>query len=91
MAVASALAGCGSSGPPHRGAGETVFAQNCSTCHSLTGRQSSQRQGGDLLGARLSTTVLLQFAREMPVRRPLSPIELRSVIDYIASVQRRTR
>jgi hypothetical protein len=31
---------------------------------------------------------MLQFAREMPVRWRLSPEELRSVADYVVSVER---
>ena len=38
-------------------------------CHSLTGRQSPRRQGGDLLALRMTRVEMLEFVREMPVRR----------------------
>jgi hypothetical protein len=34
---------------------------------------------------------MLQFAREMPVRRRLSQAELRRVADYVVSVERANR
>ena len=49
-----------------------VFARNCSLCHSLIGNESRDRQGGDLVGYRLSRQQLLEFTREMPTRRPLT-------------------
>ncbi len=89
LAGAWGLTGCGgTSGPASHSAGQVLFAHDCSACHSLSGHQSPQRQGGDLLGLRLSRAVMLQFAREMPVRRPLSAAELRLVSDYVISVER---
>jgi mono/diheme cytochrome c family protein len=87
--AATLLAGCGASGTARRPAGQALFAQACGACHSLSGRESPQRQGGDLLGTRLSPRIMLEFAREMPVRRSLSAAELRTVADYIVSVERR--
>lgn len=92
VAVASALAGCGGSSPAApRSAGQTLFAQDCSACHSLTGRESPRRQGGDLRGVRLSPAVMLQFARQMPIRHRLSSAELKVVADYVVAVERRGR
>jgi mono/diheme cytochrome c family protein len=87
LALGLAAAGCGTS-TPAQPSGRVLFAQACAFCHSLTGHQSPSKQGGDLLGVRLSRPVALQFAREMPVRRPLSHAQLAAVVDYIALVQR---
>jgi mono/diheme cytochrome c family protein len=78
------LAGCGVTHPQP---GAALFARNCSLCHSLIGNESLRRQGGDLLRARRSRPILLQFAREMPVRRPLSERQLGQIVDYIRRVQ----
>lgn len=91
LAISGALAGCGAAGTTHGPDGKMLFAKNCSACHSLSGRDSPRRQGGDLLGARLSPAILLQFTREMPVRRPLSSGELQAVVDYVLAVRRRGR
>ncbi len=79
------LAGCG--GAKQAQPGAALFAHNCSLCHSLIGNESLRRQGGDLLGYRLSRPTLLQFAREMPVRRPLTEAQLARIVDYIRRVQ----
>ncbi|MGI8505712.1 MAG: c-type cytochrome [Solirubrobacteraceae bacterium] len=91
LAITGTLAGCGATSGARGPNGKSLFAQDCSACHSLSGRESPRRQGGDLLGARLSPGVMLQFAREMPVRRPLSRAELKAVTDYVISLQRRGR
>ncbi len=78
------LAACGAT---HAQPGAALFARNCSLCHSLIGNESLRRQGGDLLGARLSRPILLQFTREMPVRRPLTERQLAQIVDYIRQVQ----
>jgi hypothetical protein len=94
LAAAVALVGCGSaSGPspasPARSAsGKALFAEDCSACHSLIGNESLHRQGGDLLGYRFSRRDLLEFAREMPVRRPLSPVQLTVIVDYMSAKER---
>jgi mono/diheme cytochrome c family protein len=85
-----AVAGCGGSGAAQPD-GKALFSQACSACHSLTGVESPGRQGGDLRAAHFSRAVMLQFASEMPVRRRLSPDELRSVADYVVSVERASR
>jgi mono/diheme cytochrome c family protein len=88
LALGLAAAGCGTV-TPGRSSGRSLFTQACGFCHSLTGQDSPSKQGGDLLGVRLRRPVALQFAREMPVRHPLSPAQLAAIVDYIALVQRR--
>ena len=68
-----------------------MFARNCSACHSLIGNESRHRQGGDLVGYRLSRQQLLEFTREMPARRPLTPSQLKGVVDYVLAFQQRGR
>jgi mono/diheme cytochrome c family protein len=82
------LAGCASSSPPRPPSGEVVFAQACQVCHSLVGNEDEHKQGGDLLGYRMSRQSLTQFSGEMPVRRPLTPVELRAVVDYVLRAER---
>jgi len=65
-----------------------LFAADCSACHSLIGDESLRRQGGDLLGYRFSRRDLLEFAREMPVRRPLSPAQLAAIVGYVSGRER---
>jgi mono/diheme cytochrome c family protein len=90
VALGLAAAGCGATAPAHR-SGRALFAQACSFCHSLTGHESPAKPGGDLLGVRLNRPVALQFAREMPARRPLSQAQLAAIVDYIARVQDEAR
>jgi mono/diheme cytochrome c family protein len=66
-----------------------VFARHCSACHSLIGNESRHRQGGDLVGYRLSRQQLLEFTREMPTRRPLTSAQLEAVVDYVLKIQQR--
>jgi mono/diheme cytochrome c family protein len=65
-----------------------LFTQDCGGCHSLSGRQSPRRQGGDLLRLDVGRGPMLQFVREMPVRHPLSPVQLRDVVAYVLAVER---
>jgi hypothetical protein len=58
-------------------------------CHSLNGRQSARLQGGDLLELHASREAMLQFVREMPVRRSLSSAQVRAVADYVRAVEAR--
>jgi mono/diheme cytochrome c family protein len=86
------LAGCASMAHPAHPAppaGRALFTRECSSCHSLSGREDPRRQGGDLLEFRSSRTALVQLTREMPVRRPLSVSALQAVVDYVMSVERR--
>jgi hypothetical protein len=55
----AAVAGCGGGGGGGGSLSQTreaaaVFVRNCSACHSLIGNESRHRQGGDLVGYRLS-------------------------------------
>ncbi len=65
-----------------------MFAQSCGACHSLIGNESLRRQGGDLVHFRMSQQQLLQFAREMPTRRALSPEQLRAVVAFVLAAER---
>ena len=89
VALAIAAAGCGGGGAHPSSNGRTLFTQACGACHTLNGVGSPRHQGGDLLGVRMSRPALLQFAREMPVRRRLTSAEFSTVADYILAVQRR--
>ena len=89
LAVMVAAAGCGSGGGERQAAGQLLFARDCGFCHSLTGRQSSTRQGGDLLRLHIGATAMLEFVREMPVRHHMSPAEVRAVARYVLAVERR--
>ncbi len=86
-----ALAGCGTSTGVPAGHGAVVFAQDCAACHSLVGNESEHKQGGALLGYRMSPPALLEFAREMPVRHPLTNAQLAAVVAYIGAAERRDR
>ena len=71
--------------------GQVVFAEHCSVCHSLTGRDDPRLQGGDLLGFHASRTQVVQFVREMPVvHGPLTSSELQAVVDYVMAAERRS-
>jgi mono/diheme cytochrome c family protein len=89
LAVCALSAGCGAgaSAPPASGA--ALFTQACGACHSLVGRQSPGLQGGDLLRYRFGREAMLQFAREMPVRRPLDARELTAVVEYVVAAEAR--
>ncbi|HWF74722.1 MAG TPA: cytochrome c [Solirubrobacteraceae bacterium] len=91
LALCAALGGCGgaSTGGPETGA--QLFSQACGACHSLVGRNSPSLQGGDLLGYRFGRAVMLEYAREMPVRRHLDAAQLRSVVDYVVAAENRAR
>jgi mono/diheme cytochrome c family protein len=89
LVVAAALAGCGSAGGARHPAGQTLFSEDCGVCHSLTGRQSSRRQGGDLLALHVSREAMLEFVREMPVPHPLSSAQLLTVTGYVLTVEAR--
>ena len=86
VALGMAGTGCGSAPAPR---GAVVFRQNCASCHSLTGRESPRKSGGDLVSYRLTRAQLLQFTREMPVRRPLGGAELQAVVNYVLATERR--
>ena len=92
VATSVAVAGCGGGGSLSQSReAAAVFVSNCSACHSLIGNESRHRQGGDLVGYRLSRQELLEFTREMPTRRPLTSSQLETVVDYVLAFQRRGR
>ena len=86
IAAVALAAGCGSThGPRSSASGRTLFAQQCSGCHTLTGRERGA-PGGDLVLARLGKKDLVSFARVMPTKRRLTVAEARAVAGYIVSV-----
>jgi mono/diheme cytochrome c family protein len=92
LVLSLAVCACGGSSPSAAAPdGKSLFARDCSSCHSLSGVESAKRQGGDLLRGRFSREVMLQFAREMPVRHRLTEAELRRVADYVVAVERANR
>jgi mono/diheme cytochrome c family protein len=87
-AVSAALCGCGGGGHgPHASSGRALFVQACGACHTLTGHNDSRHQGGDLLGFHASRTQFVQLASEMPVRHPLSPDQLQTVIRFVRAME----
>ena len=91
-AGAGAGAGCwaGAAGRAPRAApssGRDVFASSCSSCHSLVGNESSHKQGGDLLGFRMTRADVFSFTRVMPTAAGLSAAQLRAVTDYVFAAQ----
>lgn len=91
LAAAGGLIACGSGAPSRPVSGATVFAQECSVCHSLIGNESLHRPGGDLIGYSLTRPQLLAQTRQMPVKRPLSPVQLAAVVQYVWTVQHQKR
>ena len=82
--------GSGRHTTPSAVSGQVVFAQHCSVCHSLDGRNRPRLQGGDLLGFHARRAQVVQFVREMPViHRPLTSAELQAVVDYVMAAERR--
>ena len=91
LLAAGAVAGCGSAGS-RAVSSAALFATHCGACHSLTGSSTPRQQGGDLKRLRLPRSELLQFTAEMPVMHgPLTPRELRAVVSFLQSVERRRR
>jgi mono/diheme cytochrome c family protein len=85
------IAGCGGSLGRRTESGQAVFSGECGACHSLSRRQSSRQQGGDLRELKMPRATLLQFAAEMPVPHRLTRHDRNAVVNYILSVQRRDR
>jgi mono/diheme cytochrome c family protein len=73
------LAGCGG-GP----SGKALYAKDCESCHTLTGRDQGA-MGGDLGVPHLSVADLASFARTMPVRPPLNEAQANAVARYVHS------
>ena len=89
LAIVAAAAGCGSGGGSLHAGGAALFAADCAMCHSLTGRQSPRRQGGDLLALHTTRAEMLEFVREMPVPHRLRSAQLQTVADYVRAVESR--
>jgi mono/diheme cytochrome c family protein len=60
--------------------GRAVFAAACTSCHTLTGR-NSRAPGGDLATGRFSVPDIESFVRIMPVH--LSPADEHAVAVYV--------
>jgi mono/diheme cytochrome c family protein len=84
------LTECGSS-PSGATSGSKVFAQACAACHSLIGNESRHRQGGDLLGYRISRPAMTEFVREMPVRHQLTAAQLAAVVGFVERAELHAR
>jgi mono/diheme cytochrome c family protein len=67
--------------------GRALFGQACSACHTLSGHNDARHQGGDLRGFHASRAQLLQLAGEMPVRRPLTRVQLDAVVRFVMAVE----
>ncbi len=91
--VCLVVCACGQASSPTRtpavaANGAAVFARSCASCHSLIGNESLHRQGGDLLGYRMTRAQLLGFTRVMPTGR-LTEAQLDAVVRYILRAQTR--
>ena len=92
LSVTSALTACGDTTSSNgEASGATVFAKDCSACHSLIGNESLHRQGGDLEGYRISRRDLLEFTREMPTPGRLTSQQLMAVVAYVLAAEQRRR
>jgi mono/diheme cytochrome c family protein len=90
LALTGAVAACGSARRAADASGAHVFARDCAMCHSVIGNESLHRQGGDLLGYRMTRRQVREFTREMPVRHRLTPAELNAVVEYVFALQQRS-
>jgi mono/diheme cytochrome c family protein len=91
LAIVAVASGCGSGAGSPRADAPALFAEDCGMCHSLTGRQSPRRQGGDLLALHTTRAEMLEFVREMPVPHRLTEPQLQAVADYVRAVEARGR
>lgn len=76
------LAGCGSPSALQRG--HAVFERDCSSCHTVTGHETTV-DGGDLAISRLSVANLVSFVRVMPLRHSLTRADAVAVARYVRS------
>jgi mono/diheme cytochrome c family protein len=92
--LAGLVAGCGADhatkSPTVLVRGGTIFASQCSSCHTLAGRESGAI-GGDLVLAHLKEKDVASFARVMPTARPLSQNAAAAVASYVAARAVRAR
>lgn len=100
LAAALVLGGCGGASRGTRAAtsasaaartGPAIFAAACVVCHSLSGRAAPSQQGGDLRGYTLTRAQLESLTRAMPARPALTASEVRTVADYLLTVERRRK
>jgi mono/diheme cytochrome c family protein len=91
LGIAGTVTACGGAASPQPVSGAAVFVRDCTYCHSLIGNESLHRQGGDLLGYTLTRQQLLEQTRQMPARKPLTPAQLKAVVDYVQAMQQRAR
>lgn len=87
LALAVALPACGGAQRAPAPAGRTLFASACGSCHTLSGHDDSRHQGGDLRTFHATHAQLLQFAAEMPVRRPLDQRQLEAIVQYVMKIE----
>src|SRR4030088_282571 len=85
--LALVASGCGAGTGARPVSGAKLFSEECSVGHSVIGNESLHRQGGDLLGYRLTHQQLVLQVRQMPVKRPLSQTQLDAVVQYVWSLQ----
>ena len=62
--------------------GHAIFEHDCSSCHTLTGHETSV-DGGDLAIGHLRVADLASFARVMPLRQPLTQRDALIVARYV--------
>lgn len=91
LALALLTGGCGQAARPRQPSGAMVFRQECQVCHSLIGNESRRKDGGDLLGFRMTLSQMNTFVREMPVRHRLSSPQLRAVERFVLHAERSRR
>ncbi len=93
LVAAAAFGGAGCGGEPSAGSppgGQAIFARECSSCHTLTGREHGT-VGGDLARTGLSAAAIASFAKVMPVPTPLSRAEASAVAEYVHARERTRR
>ena len=91
VAVCATVSACGSSGPHHSTAattsGRALFTQACGACHTLSGHNDARHQGGDLRAFHATRAQFFQLAAEMPLRRPLTRVQLDAVVRFVTAVE----
>jgi len=65
--------------------GGRIFVSQCSACHTLGGPPQARPSGGDLIGYQMTAAQVAGFVSVMPLRRRLTPLEIRLVSDYVAA------
>ena len=83
-AAAFFAAGCGGHAR-HADTGRSIYEQDCSGCHTLSGRERGSI-GGDLVNANLGVADVASFAMEMPTPRRLTKTQADAVARYVDAV-----